>query len=352
MMGTQLQQTKERIVAVDALRVLLGLAVMVYHLGSWGNMGGALTPWVAEVLHGFVGSASAAFFLLAGYFACRRISWRKALDNSFWCLAPFLLWNSVNIATVAWQSGLPEGATWFSLYGVDDFFCGCFSLREGFCAPLNGPLWFMRDLTLLFLLSPLLWRCARWLFPVLLLCSLVPAWAGLFTQSAYVYVLSPFSLSLFTAGCFLRHLSEGTQRRMLEGCSLWYVALFAAGNAVLQGVFGLGSGCCLVLQLLAFWALYQMCRWAELHVPYVRQGALFLAPVTFLTFATHHIVWPFLPFQGSDVVLLCPLLLLGVLTLAFLLMKRWARPLLHLVAHYKLRQDDISRPQRAAKQEG
>ncbi len=352
-MRTQLQHTKDRIVAVDVLRVLLGLAVMFYHLGSWGNMGGWLTPLLAEAVHGFVGSASAAFFLLAGYFACRNISWKKALHNAFWCLAPFVLWNSVNIATVALSSGLPEGATWYSLFGLDDFFCGLLSLREGNCAPLNGPLWFMRDLTLLFLLSPILRRCARWLFPLLLAASFVPAWAESFTQAGYVYVLSPFSLALFTAGCFLRQLSEGAQKRLLTWYSPAYIMGFIVFNAALQW-FGLGSGHALVVQLAAFWALYQMARWAELHVPRVRESALFFAPVTFLTFAVHHILWPYLPFQGTDWVLLNPLLLLGLLTLFFLALKRRARPLLHLVAHYKLRADDVaaSQPQRAAQHVG
>ncbi len=346
---TTLQHTKDRIVAVDVLRVLLGLSVMFYHLASWGNKGGTLTALVAEQVHSVVGSAGAAFFLLAGYFACRNISWRKALNNSFWCFAPFVLWNTVNIVVLAVQGSLPAGATWYSLYGLDDFFCGAFSLREGFSAPLNGPLWFMRDLTLLFLLSPILFRWARWLFPLLLLLSFVPACAGLFTQAAYVYVLSPFSLALFTAGCLLRHPGEGVQQKMLRFYSPWYLVAFGVLSVVLQLLWGMGSGDCLLFQLAAFWALYQFSRWAEQSVPYVRELALSLAPVTFLTFATHHILWPYLPFQGTDWVLLCPLLLFGLLTLVFEAMKRWARPLLHLVAHYKLRADDVaSQPQRAA----
>ncbi len=220
----ELKHTKDRIVAVDVLRVLLGLSVMYYHLASWGNMGGWLTEQLARWGHGLVGSASAAFFLLAGYFACRNISWHKALDNAFWCFAPFVLWNAVNIAVWAVQGALPAGATWYSLFGIDDFFC--WSLREGHCAPLNGPLWFMRELTLLFLLSPILWRCARWLFPLLLGLSLVPALSAYFTQAAYVYTLSPFSLSLFAAGCFLRHLGEGAQQGLLRFHSLWYMVDF------------------------------------------------------------------------------------------------------------------------------
>ncbi len=360
----QLKHTKDRIVAVDVLRVLLGLSVMVYHLASWGNMGGGLTPWVAEAVPSLVGSASATFFLLAGYFACRNISWQKALSNSFWCFAPFVLWNTLNIVVVACWGALPPGATWYSLFGVDDVFCGLLSLREGNCAPLNGPLWFMRELTLLFLLSPILFRCARWLFPLLLLLSFLPGASLYFTSAAYIYTLSPFSLALFTAGCFLRHLGEARQRWMLEFYSPWYVVAFFSAMVALQGFCELGPRNCFALQLLAFWALYQLARWLELRVPPVRRLALALAPVTFLTFATHHIVWPYLPFQGTDAVLLCPFLLLGVLTLFFLALKRWARPLLHLVAHYKLRADDVkpqkeaahgapgSDAQRAAQQEG
>ncbi len=327
-----LKHTRDRIVAVDVLRVLLGLSVMFYHLASWGNKGGALTAWVAEQVHAVVGSASAAFFLLAGYFACRNISWRKACDNAFWCLAPFLLWNGINIALQA--DALPPGSTWYSLFGIDDWLCSAFSLKEGHCAPLNGPLWFMRDLTLLFLLSPLLWRAARWLFPLLLALSFLPACSGLFTQAAYVYTLSPFSLALFTAGCFLRHLGEAAQRRMLSFYSPWYVQGFLTLTLALHAVWGLGSGDFLFTQLLAFGALYQLSRWLELRVPGVRPLALALAPVTFLTFASHHILWPYLPFVGTDAVLFCPFILMGLLMLFFLALKRWGRPLLHLVAHY------------------
>ncbi len=338
----QLKHTKDRIVAVDVLRVLLGLSVMLYHLASWGNMGGWLTPQLAGAVPCLFGSASATFFLLAGYFACRNITWKKALDNSFWCLAPFLLWNTLNIVVWYFRGSLPPGSTWYSLLGVDDLLCGFISLHEGNCAPLNGPLWFMRELTLLFLLSPILFRWARWLFPLLLVLSVLPPCVPYFTSAAYVYTLSPFSLALFTAGCFLRSLPGERQRWLLEFYHPWYVLGFFASMLVLRFCCGLGAGHSFVLQLLAFWALYQLARWVELRIPGVRRAALALAPVTFLTFATHHILCPWLPFQGTDWVLLCPLALLGLLTLVFYAMKRWCRPLLHLVAHYKLRADDLT----------
>ncbi len=63
--------------------------------------------------------------------------------------------------------------------------------------------------------------------------------------------------------------------------------------------------------------------------------------MTFLTFATHWIAFPHLRIPGSNIPLLYPLLTFIFMALFFFALKRWARPLLHLVAHYKLRPDDL-----------
>ena len=84
--------TKNRIAAVDIMRILAAFAVMYEHFISsvfW-------FPQKCVMLSiGLWGAMSGIFFVLAGFFACRRITWRKAINNAWWCFAPFVLWNLI-----------------------------------------------------------------------------------------------------------------------------------------------------------------------------------------------------------------------------------------------------------------
>ncbi len=348
-----LHLTKNRLVAVDALRIMTALSVMSFHL-TWGHVldgecfhwGGWLTELLATLPVEVFGSASAVFFVLAGYFACRDITWKKALDNAWWCLAPFVLWNLVCIAAFRAQGvEMPEGSTWYTLMGFNSFLVEGTALlpnlagSDGVSTPVNGPLWFMRDLVFLFLLSPLLFRAARWLFPLLVALSLLPWTADAFTHDMIHVTMSPFSLAYFTAGCFLRGLSPEFQRKALRFYSPPLVLAYVGVSLYLAFAWNIRPKY-LVHSMLGIWMFYQVARWLEEKAPYARELALRFAPVTFLTFATHWFLYPLLPFRDTDFVLLYPYLFFAALALVFFALKRWCRPLLHLVAHYKLRPDD------------
>ncbi len=334
-----LYHTKNRIVAVDITRLMAALAIMTCHLTG---LGGELTTQVALFPKILFGHISGIFLVLAGYFAARNLTWHKALDNAWWSFAPFVLWNSVCIG-VEWCMGtLPQGATWYSLFGCNSWFVPALAINPditGWCGlntPMDSPLWFMRDLTLLFLISPLLNRSARWLFPAMLLLGCLPWCAAWFAQNPQS-VLAPSSVAYFTAGCFLRSFSPEVQQRALRFCSGWVIVLYVAVALWLWRVPNT-----LPETLLAAWVFYQIARWLELHVELAKTLALRYAPVTFLTFATHWIAFPHLVTYGADWPLLYPIITFVLMAAFFFALKRWARPLLHLVAHYKLRPDDLA----------
>lgn len=346
------QHSKDRIVAVDLVRIMAAMLVMYAHLGEYiveGSFG---------CINDFLSYFSALFFVLAGYFACRNITWRKAFYNSFWRFAPYMLWVLIALACricekyCLHQELFSPDIPWYSYIDCTAIFINDWRF-EGVHHPVNVPLWFMRDLIFLFLLSPLLNRCSHWLFPVILLLSLSPQLGDLFSHRQHVAVLSPYSIAFFSVGCWLRRMDKGFQHNLLTYCNGWFLLTYPLLWYVLYRWGHLLPTQSFVYQLYVYWMLYQLARWIELHIPHASRVALTLAPVTFLTFATHFMAWVAVahlvhPSQSSGWLLLLPVVWFGVLALFFFAMKRWARPLLHLVAHYKLRADDFPTSQQQA----
>ena len=222
----------------------------------------------------------------------------------------------------------------------------------------DNALWFMRDLTLLFLLSPLLCRLARYLLPLLLMMSLMPAFTAAFRPDFNLF-FSPYAVALFCFGCALGSTRDDVRRAMLRFCSLPLVLLYLAVTAagVYFGIDILGKEGAdvtskpLIVSLISFCVFYQLARYLELHLPALARFALAYAPVTFLTFATHSLIYMFaIPddWATSEGFLLClPLLIFALQALLFALLKprlvrsSAGRFALHLFAHYKARPDDL-----------
>lgn len=346
--------TKNRIVAVDLVRILAAFCVMYEHLSPPDEAHMEVIRVVRSVPVGVFGHMSGIFFILAGFFACRNITWKKALNNTWWCLAPFILWNTACIALSYYADpasishrSLP------SLYGVTSFILPQWTLTGELPSfPVNFPLWFMRDLVLLFLLSPILYKTAKYLFPVLLFLSLTPL-CEVYFRSAYYVLLSPYSICLFMFGCLLSHLNKDLKLKVLRYSNPYIIMVYVCVMALTlfisivcyQNESDLKSKP-LIVSLLGSCVLYQIARFLELKSPMIAKLALKFAPVTFLTFAAHIIIYNFLipkAFSHSVIFyILLPLLVFALMSLFFFSLKRWARPLLHLVAHYKLRPDDFA----------
>ncbi len=288
------------------------------------------------------GFTSSIFFILAGYFACRNITWKKALNNAWWSLAPMLLWSLLLIPLLHYSGKLPPISSWGSLLGIHSFiYRGWVLLPEGSTLPVNGPLWFMRDLIFLFLFSPIIAKCARYLFLALLVLSFVPSFQEMFTHGYTGVTMSPYSLAYFTTGCFLRTLSRERQQKVLTFYSTTIIAVSCILQYIYCKVLLLGLPLYFIHTLFLMWIFYQISRWIEVRLPFLNTYALKFAPVTFLTFAGHMLIYTAFPTTCIPLLLTYPLLVFVCMSLLFFGLKRWGRPLLHLVAHYKLRPDDL-----------
>lgn len=216
--------------------------------------------------------------------------------------------------------------------------------------PANYPLWFMRDLVFLFLLSPVLSKIAKYALPILIFISVTPSFHQYFYSNGGV-TLSPYSISLFLGGCFLSSLSKETKHRILEFSSPFMIVSYiivmsisvfiGSADPSIRAIITQKS---LLASFIGVAIFYQIARWIELNIPKAKEVALKFAPVTFLTFAGHAIIFSFLVpkalASNAVFVFISPLIVFAIMSTLFFAMKRWARPLLHLVAHYKLRPDD------------
>ena len=134
---------------------------------SWGNFGdidayNLLRLVITEVI---ARTAVPAFFILSGYLfffgktSFSRETWLTALKKRFWTLfVPFVLWNiiaacfacvantsiNLDVISIFLNNGNPSG--WTDIFGK----------QHNFYFPLNVPLWYIRDLIILCIISPLI----------------------------------------------------------------------------------------------------------------------------------------------------------------------------------------------------
>ena len=143
------------------------------------------------------------FFIMSGYLFFANVeTWNlqvykaKMLRRMKTLLIPYLLWNllmAIKLKT-------------FSLWTFWSFWCPAgiqidwFGQEQLMTAPANMPLWFLRDLIVVSLLTPILYICVRrlgwWLLCILTIIYL----SGI---CAFIPGLSAYAVYFFTAGAFL-----------------------------------------------------------------------------------------------------------------------------------------------------
>lgn len=163
---------KKRVVWIDVSRVLAALLIMYVHLSS---------PLLKTTgIHLFYNGRVPFFLVLAGYFLGRNITWNKAFDRALWLFIPYMLWNVLYLFLLSRHGGSSfqladlAGIRDVFLPGMDIFSFG----SEPHDVPPIGPSWFLRDIIILTLLTPLLARIKILLLPALLLffsfCNMAP----------------------------------------------------------------------------------------------------------------------------------------------------------------------------------
>lgn len=115
-------------------------------------------------------TAVPAFFILSGYLfffgktSFSRETWLTALKKRFWTLfVPFVLWNIIAACfTIAFChiKGLPSGLNFMRIFlneGNPSTWMDVFGNTHTLCYPLDIPLWYIRDLIVLCVCSPIIY---------------------------------------------------------------------------------------------------------------------------------------------------------------------------------------------------
>ena len=140
---------------------------------SWANFGdidayNLLRLVITEVI---ARAAVPAFFILSGYLfffgktSFSRETWLTALKKRFWTLfVPFVLWNII-AACLACIADAPINLNFVSVFlndGNPSAWTDLLGKMHYFYFPLDKPLWYIRDLIILCIVSPMIFCCIKY----------------------------------------------------------------------------------------------------------------------------------------------------------------------------------------------
>jgi len=181
---------------------------------SEGSVGLSHTGFVVDFVRNLISQGVARlavplFFLLSGYlfFLGFSLSWRsyreKLRSRSKSLLVPYLFWNLATLAVFALAQTIPATRIYFSGnnpliagFGVYDYLNAVFGIDR---QPIAYQFWFIRDLMVLVLMSPIIALILRWT-PRLFLAAMGVLW---YVELWPLYVPSVAALAFFSLGAGL-----------------------------------------------------------------------------------------------------------------------------------------------------
>ena len=167
---------KKRYEWIDNARIIAAWLIVCFHMAF-------LFPGLNNAIgHGLVAETTYCgrvpfFLILAGYFLARNITWSKAFDRALWLFVPFALWNFL---LYAWWHH-PFLFDWHQAFldipqmlGVGSIFNIEFSIFGLEPTPPTIPItWFLRDIIVLSLLTPIIAKARKYLLIVVVLAGLL-----------------------------------------------------------------------------------------------------------------------------------------------------------------------------------
>jgi len=154
------------------------------------------------------------FFLMSGYFLFLGFSWsienyRKKLFFRFkTLLVPFIFWNVVTLLCVALAQSIPATQVYFSgenpqvsTFGVYEYVNSIVGFDQ---SPISYQFWFIRDLMLMVLLTPLIWLIIKGKGGGIFLYGVFLLW---FFNCWPVYIPSVTATAFFYAGAYFAYLN-------------------------------------------------------------------------------------------------------------------------------------------------
>jgi len=190
----------------DRLRFPLAVAVVVLHHGVTLVLDatGALKVLCIFFQEGICRLAVPAFFFFSGYLFFNKLQewswqeWGEKLKRRVWSLfVPYILWNLITFFAY-WLFGNIHGEAlslrqhFANLGGLRMFWSVNGSLVQG--EPIDGPLWFIRDLMVFTLLAPVWFRFFRWTksWGVCVLCAIFLFVPGIIPEGLIFFLIGAF----------------------------------------------------------------------------------------------------------------------------------------------------------------
>jgi surface polysaccharide O-acyltransferase-like enzyme len=290
--------SSEKIRIISFVSILLVVFLHAYNLERVAPLERPLffgTPtWFAQdfISYGITRTAVPLFFLFSGFlfFLDRsgdRVFARKIGKRFYTLFVPFMFWSLAGIALYFVLQSVPQTAVFFTKEHVADYNLNDWLFRL-FIIPVPYQLWFIRDLMLLVLLSPvlnyLLENGKAWL--------LLPMVAGWFCIGGD-WVNPVEALLFFSAGGYLAiHRPDQINRRYDNKGVLWLLIwilitagktflLYSAQDEVLVRVLFKLS---ILTGIIAIWSVYD--AWPSGNQQ-AKAKLLAICSMTFIVYAAH-----------------------------------------------------------------
>ena len=340
--------TKKRFEWIDNARVVALFVIMWLHVpfGLFPETWEFMLRETAFIRETFFYAYVPFFLFLSGYFTARNITWHKAFDRFLWLLIPYILWNlSVGYVCCGLLPNSPESAC--VILGIKDIFSPHWTVcAAGAGMPVDMPTWFLRDMLILSLLTPIIVKFKKWL-PLLIVlyfschCLRTPV----FINGGVL--LAPGQVMYYLLGVCVSHRKLDEAYRLFNHPRMnAYMLLAFLYMLVILGLKycmpdkGLNLTCVSVLLGIAMIAYSGVL--IERYFPRLSHRLAPCGPASFLIFVMH---WPLflivhscLPecMIGSPLLWLVPIPTFFIIIYTFFGIKKFAPWLMPYLCHMKL----------------
>ena len=165
------------------------------------------------------------FFILSGYLLFNNYSVKKIKKRTFTVFIPYILWSLLSVFIFIFFKQLSVTSHFIN---TDIQFTLTSILKNIFISPINGSLWFLRDLYLLILLSPIIFKIRKIILPIFFILLIV--WLFDFKYTFLIESSLFFLLGVLLANKNLRNINtvynHKFYRRMVLMLYMLICALF------------------------------------------------------------------------------------------------------------------------------
>lgn len=231
------------------------------------------------------------FFFISGYlfFLSRKSYGQKLKTRLHSLLVPYLLWNAILLAVylAAYAAGLPQDINHKNIadYGVVDYlrlFWDRGSYDDGNFVPLLCPFWYIRNLLLMCLLSPVLYYTIRYTREFFLIA--VTIWWMLTFNNAFI----PQTILFFSLGAYFS-IHEINPLELAIRYKIFFLSLFIL-CAISDIAIHTGWRAAISLQVHRVALIFNIPALLLLADYYTRKGlsSKLLPNAAFIVFAVHY----------------------------------------------------------------